>query len=121
MSKLESKLTEVDQVLKQRDGKIEELEEKIKGETRTKQEEALKRSGQIRLLITFLLFCLFELSMAYIAYLFSSGQNLAQKVINFWPFFVAGFPLFYFLGGWILGKERIIAIGYPFKTIFKAE
>jgi predicted transcriptional regulator len=121
VSKLESKLTKIDQVLNQRDEKIEQLEEKIKEETRAKQEESLKRSGQIRLLITFLLFCLFELSMTYIANLFASGQNLAQKVINFWPFFVAGFPLFYFLGAWILGKERIIAIGYPFKTIFKAE
>jgi hypothetical protein len=35
--------------------------------------------------------------------------------------FVAGFPLIYFLGGWILGKERINAIGYPFKTLFKVE
>jgi hypothetical protein len=121
VSNLESKLTQVGQVLKQRNGKIEELEDKIKAQAKNRQEEALKRSGQVRLLIIFLLFGLFELGMAYIAYLFASGQNFAQKVINFWPFFAAGFPLFYFLGGWILGRERIIAIGYPFKTIFKAK
>jgi hypothetical protein len=121
ISKLESKLTEIDQVLKQRDGRIEQLELKIKEAQKAKQEESLKKSGQIRLFITFLFLCLFELSMTYIANLFASGQNLAQKVINFWPFFAAGFPLFYFLGGFILGKERIIAIGYPFKTIFKVK
>ena len=46
-------------------------------------------------------------------------ETIDEKVLNSWVFFTAAFAIAVFLGAFIIGKERLNALGWPFTKIFK--
>jgi hypothetical protein len=100
--------------------KIEELNKKrLEDEERTKK-ESLKRSAWRRLiiLITFV-FSPLEGLVIFLANWYGAGQNFLQKVLSFWPYLVVGIAVTTLIGGFIIGKERLKSLGWPFTKIFK--
>lgn len=113
------KLEEVVKSVKERDEKIEELEKRrIAQEERTKH-EILKKSAQFRTILVVFLFFVYELIVAYFSWRYGQGQNLFQKVLNSWPFLSLGCLIAIGLFWFVLGKERIRSLGWPFTKLLK--
>ena len=93
---------------------IEKLEKGIR-------KDKLKRSAWGRLLIAIILFLGIEGAILWSTSKYGEGPNFFQKIIKSWPFIggggLIGLALFWFL----LGKERIQALGWPFTKLFKTE
>jgi hypothetical protein len=53
----------------------------------------------------------------YGAWHLGEGDNLPQKVLNFWPFVAVVFAACVILLGLVLGKERIRILGEPFNRL----
>lgn len=103
--------------------KFSEQEEKFE-QTRIEQEktvltERLKRSAQFRLFFIMLIFVLYEGWIMYLCYSFGDGDNLFQKIINAWQLIAIGPILVVLLSWFFIGKERLIALGWPFTKLLK--
>lgn len=96
------------------DERIENLEKDIR-------KDKLKLSAGLRLLVAIAFFLVIEGAILWFTSKYGEGQNLFQKVIKSWPLFggggLIGLALFWFL----LGKERIQTLGWPFRKLFKTE
>ena len=113
----EEKSLEVEKLQKKMDKQDEIIEKLEKGIRKDK----LKRSAWGRLLIAIILFLGIEGAILWSTSKYGEGPNFFQKIIKSWPFIggggLIGLALFWFL----LGKERIQALGWPFTKLFKTE
>ena len=102
------------QELERLESEVRELEEYKK----RAQKEALRSSAWLRVGITAIALIIWAVIVIY----FSEGLNLSQKVRNSWLLLTAGVPpIVILLGGFIIGRERLKALGWPFTKIFKIE
>jgi hypothetical protein len=112
-------IEETTQVIKERDGKIEDLKtQQIEQEKRI-EHISLKQSAQFRMSIVILLFLVYELTVVYLAWQYGQGLNLFQKVLNSWPFLSLGCAIGISLFWFILGRVRIRILGWPFTKWLK--
>jgi len=117
-----------EELKKQHEREIEELKKKIEelnnkrseDEERTKK-ESLKRSAWRRVGFTTFVFLLLEGLAIFLTNRCGEGENLFQKVSNSWHFFVEAALLTILIGWFIIGKERLEVLGWPFTKIFKRE
>jgi len=107
--------------LEERDKRIERLERERVEQEQKKRKEALKKSARIRMGFVILLFLLYEAAAVYLAWQYGEGTTLFQKVINSWPFLASGCAIGVGLFWFILGKERIRALSWPFTKLLKDE
>lgn len=103
--------------------KFSEQEERFE-QTRIEQEKTvttdrLKRSAQFRLFFIMLIFVLYEGWIMYLCYSFGDGDNLFQKIINAWQLIAIGPILVISLSWFFIGKERLMALGWPFTKLLK--
>lgn len=103
--------------------KFSEQEERFE-KTRIEQEntvitERLKGSAQFRLFFILPIFVLYEGWIMYLCYSFGDGNNLFQKIINAWPLIASGPILVILLSWFFIGKERLMALGWPFTKLLK--
>jgi len=106
--------------LKTRDSRIEELEGRFSEYKEKTAKESLRRSAQLRVGITAIVFLGLESLVVFLANQYAEGANLFQKVCNSWHFLIAGFVITVALGCFILGKRRLKILGWPFTKIFKS-
>ncbi len=90
----------------------------------SEKDRRLKRQkafAYVRLLIATLVFIAIEIAFAFLANSFAEGKNLLQKIIKFWPLFVVGIPIYFFLSWFIVGKKGLISLGWPFSKLMKGK
>lgn len=107
--------------IEERDKRIERLERERVEQEQKKRKETLKKSARIRMGFVILLFLLYEVAAVYLAWQYGEGTTLFQKVINSWPLLVLGCAISVGLFWFILGKERIRALGWAFTKLLKDE
>ena len=95
---------------------IEELKQQ---QAEQERKDNLKKSAQKRASIAFLLLILVEVIAIYIAGLFGNGQNTVQRIMNLWLIPTVAFGLWIPASWFIIGKERIQALGWPVTKILK--
>jgi len=78
-----------------------------------------KISARSRMAFTIILFLIIEGTIVYYASKYGQGENLFQKLLNSWYFLAIGPVIIIPLGWFIVGKERLKALGFPFTIIFK--
>lgn len=113
------KLEEVMEAIRERDNRIEKLERERTEREERERKKALKKSARIRMGIVILLFLLYEAAVVRLAWQYGEGTTLFQKVINSWPFLGLGCAMGVALFWFILGKERIRILGWPFTRLLK--
>ncbi|HJH26447.1 MAG TPA: hypothetical protein C5S37_06645, partial [Methanophagales archaeon] len=79
----------------------------------------LKYSTKIRLGFSLFLCLVLEGIVLILASQYAQGQNLYQKVLNSWVLFTAVFMIAVFLGAFIIRKEGLKALRWPFTKLFK--
>lgn len=120
--KYAQELERLEKDVEERDRRIEELERRSSQYEARAQKEFLKRSAQLRMGFTIFVFLMLEGLVVFLARQYGEGPNLFQKVLNSWPFFGVVVPAAATLMGWFLvGKERLKALGWPFTKVFKHE
>jgi hypothetical protein len=107
--------------LEERDKRIEKLERERVEQEEKKRKEALKRSARIRMSAVVLLFLAIEAVAVYFAWQYGEGTNFFQKVKNLWELPTIAFAVSVVLSWFILGRERIRALGWPFTKLLKDE
>ena len=107
--------------LEERDKRIEKLERERVEQGEKKRKEALKRSARIRMSVVVLLFLAVEAVAVYFAWRYGEGTNFFQKVKNLWELPTIAFAVSVVLSWFILGRERIRALGWPFTKLLKDE
>ena len=114
-------LEEMKEFIRERDEKIEGIErERIQGEEKERS-KALKQSAYWRTSFVILLVLTYGLTVLYLSNQYGHGENLFQKVINSWPYLTLGCVLGVGLFWFIVGKERIRALGWPLTKFLKEE
>lgn len=115
ITRLEAERQRIEQefegTLRQRDRRIEELEER-----------SLTRSAQFRMGLTIFVFVTLETIAGFLAGYYGVGANLWQRILNWWQLFFGLIPAVTILISWFLiGRERLSALGWAFAKIFKHE
>jgi hypothetical protein len=113
------RLEENAQAIKERDEKIEELKKQQIEQEERRQYARLKKSAQFRISIIILIFFAYEFTVVYLAWQHGQGGNLFQKVLNSWPFLSLGCAIGIILFWFVLGRERIRILGWPFTKCLK--
>lgn len=106
--------------LEERDRKIEALGTEFREYEEKTAKKSLRSSAQFRVLITAIVFLVLEGLVVALASQYGEGSNLFQRVSNSWHFLVLGFAVSVVVGWFVLGKERLEALGWPFTKIFKS-
>lgn len=78
-----------------------------------------KISAQSRMAFTIILFLIIEGTIVYYSSKYGQGENLFQKLLNSWYFLAIGSVITIILGWFIVGKERLKNLGFPFNKIFR--
>lgn len=125
VQRLEAKMAEREdeykRKLEERDKRIEKLERERVEQEEKKQKKALKKSARIRMSVVILLFLTIEAVAVYFAWQYGEGANFFQKVKNLWELPTIAFAISVVLSWFILGKDRIRALGWPFTKLLKDE
>lgn len=109
-----------DREYKQEIARLEFEKEAIKQKHYEETAKSLKSSAKERLIITSFIFLIIEFIIGYLATLYGEGLNWFQKLKNSWPFLGLGFGISILIGCFIIGRKRLIALGWPFTRFFKA-
>ena len=121
-NELESTKREHEEELTTRDAKFETLEKDFQEFKKLAQEESLRRSARFRIGIVAFIFLILELIVIFLASYHGEGTNAFQRILSSWPFFGIAVPAVTILMGWFLiGRERLELLGWPFTKIFKQE
>lgn len=113
------KLEEITKAMKERDERIAKLERERLEQEEKKRTEALRRSARIRLGLVALLVTGVEAAIVYFVGQYGEGATFLQKVVNSWQLLAAGFAIGIVSFWFILGKERIRILGWPFTKLLK--
>lgn len=107
--------------IKSRDEKIGGLTKNLDGLREDGRKQTLKQSALFRTMIVAFLFIIYETAIIYLVWKYGDGVNFLQNLTNSWVIIatggIVGPALFWF----ILGKERILALGWPFTKLAKIE
>jgi len=107
--------------IKSRDDKIEGLTTNIDDLKEDGRKQTLKQSALLRTILVAFPFLIYEVAIIYFVWKYGEGVNFLQKLVKSWPIVatggIVGPALFWF----ILGKERIHALGWPFTKFIKIE
>jgi len=101
--------------------RIEKFERERVEQEEKKRKEALKKSARIRMSVVILLFLVIEAVAVYCAWQYGVGTNFFQKVKSLWELPTIAFAISVVLSWFILGKERIRALSWPFTKLLKDE
>lgn len=101
--------------------KLEKLEKERIEQEKKRRKEALRKSARIRMSVVILLFLALEAVAVYFAWQYGEGTNFFQKVKSLWELPSIAFVISVVLSWFILGKERIRALGWPFTKLLKDE
>lgn len=116
---LRDELSHVQKEVKARDRQIETLKAHALTEKDNRRKDNLARSGRFRLFLVFLAFLAAETTIVYLAGKYAAGTTLFQKILNSWPF-VVGVCFVSLISSWlVVGKDRILALGWPFSKLYK--
>jgi hypothetical protein len=129
---IESKIRDNDKKLKDQ---AEEFSRKINVEIESKKEAEknskliekkfknykLTVSAKQRLYVTISIFIILELAVCYLSNKYGNGLNIWQKLLSSFPFLGLPIIISCFLGWFIIGKKRLIILGWPWNKIFKCE
>lgn len=85
------------------------------------REGRLRSSGTARLLGLTFCFAGLEGLVIYYADLLGEGENIAQRVTDLWYLVSLPLPAYYLAGRFLIGKRRLVALGWPFSKLFGAE
>lgn len=107
--------------LKEKDRELLEFKQILKKEEEEKYFNKLKDSAKKRLLIVIVLVLIVEVIILFLIMKCGIGYNIFQKITNNWVWLSSGIPILLILGWFIIGKERLRALGWPFNKIFKIE
>lgn len=116
-TEIERKDAEYKRRLEEREERIQKLERERGEQEEKNRKEALKKSAHMRVTIVALLLLAYELVVVYLAQQYGEGTNLFQKVINSWQFLSLGVAFSALLSWFILGKERIRTLEWPFTKL----
>ena len=105
--------------LNRKDNELEEIKKRLEQIELEKEQEKLRSSAVGRLLVTISLVILIEIFLVYAIWRYGTGENFFQKLTNSWIWLSTGIPVFIVLGWFIIGKERLMALGWPVNKIFK--
>ncbi len=119
--KYKQEILKLETHLNERDRTIQGLEIKFSEYERKHQKDSLKRSARLRISLTIMLFLILEALVVFFANQYGEGQNLFQKVLKSWPFVGLAFAVTILVGGFLIGKERLKVLGWPFTKLFKHE
>lgn len=108
-----------DRKYKQQLEKLEKENETLKEQVANIEGYQQKISAWVRMGLTIILFFIIEAIIVYYASKYGQGENLYQKVLNSWYFLAIGPVITIILGWFIVGKERLKNLGFPFTKIFK--
>jgi len=107
--------------IKARDEKIEKLAKNLDNLEEGWRKKALKQSALLRTIVVVLLSLIYEATIIYLVWKYGDGVNFFQKLVKSWVAVatggIVGPALFWF----ILGKERIHVLGWPFTKFAKIE
>ena len=103
---------------------VGELERKLARLERALDEERvlrLRSSGTARLLALTLVYVVLEALVVYYANILGEGSNVAQRITDLWYLVSLPLALYYLAGRFLIGKRRLLALGWPFTKLFGAD
>lgn len=104
-----------------RNEEIEKLTKNLASLEEKGRKKDLKQSAFLRTIVVALLFLIYEAATLYLVWKYGEGVNFLQKLAKSWVIVatggIVGPALFWF----ILGRERIHALGWPFTKFAKIE
>lgn len=108
--------------LGKRDTAISELKSNFDDFRRATGEDSIRRSAYLRVGFTFLVFLMLEGLTLSVASQYGEGKNLFQRLLNAWAILGVAVPAVTIIVGWFLiGKERLKSLGWPFERLFKQD
>lgn len=81
--------------------------------------DRLAHEGKFRVLIVTIFACFYLGIVAFLARQFGDGSNFYQQLLNSMEFFILVIPLTITLSWFVVGRERLIALGGPFPKLLK--
>ena len=112
---------EYENKLKEKDRKLFDFQKRLEKIEKEREKEMLKNSALKRFGIVVVLTFLIEGAIIYFINKYGSGANLFQKLTNSSWWLALGIPIFIGLGWFIIGKKRLITLGWLSNKIFKME
>ena len=107
------------EVLKGEKKKRENAEEETKNIKKEFEDFKKKLSAKRKLWVTITIFIFLEIIVGYLALKYESGDNFWQKLRFSWQFFSIPLGISIILGWFIIGKERLVLLGWTWNKIFK--
>jgi hypothetical protein len=94
---------------------------KLKNKIHQLENKSLRQSAFIRLGIVSLIFLLLEALALYIGSHYGAGSNSLQRIKDLWLIPTIAFFTSVGLSRFIIGRERIRTLGWPFTKLLKNE
>ncbi len=110
-----------EETIMRQENTIADLKRRIEDSEKGRRLKRQKVFAYVRLLIATLVFFAVEIAFVFLANNFAEGKNILQKVIKFWPLFVAGIPIYFLLSWFLVGKKGLISLGWPFSKLMKGK
>jgi hypothetical protein len=98
-------------------GEVAELRDAAATEKDVARAKELRRQGKWRLIVAGLLTLALQAGTLLYTNAEGSGDTLLQRAISAWQLHVVVGAVSLFLAAWIVGKERLIALGWPFNKL----
>jgi hypothetical protein len=108
-----------DRKYKQQLEKLEKENETLKRQNASIIAYKQKISTWVRITLTLFLFFIIEGIIVYCTSIYGQGENLFQKLLNSWYFLALGSVITITLGWFIVGKERLKNLDFPFTKFLK--
>lgn len=100
--------------------KRESAESELDALKKQVRKERLQRSAKLRLGMTIFIFMLLEAFFVFVSVKWGRGENFWQKITSFHYLIWAVAPTLSLIAGWfIIGKKKLISLGWPWTKIFK--
>ncbi len=119
--KLQEAFTTKSREVESRDDEIRELQEKLKAKDDEKAHLILYHSARIRLIWVALISLPLLVASFWLAGNYGDGANWWQRVGDLFWVPTLALAICTALGWFILGKERLLSLGFALKKIFKAD
>jgi hypothetical protein len=115
----EKNLGEKNKQISEKDKQISDLKERFSQIEKEKLKEKLKASAIKKIWLTILCTAIYESVVFALALRYLPGENWFIKWKDSWLLTSLGGIVFIVLGWFIVGKERLVLLGWPFEKIFK--
>lgn len=105
----------------EKDRRIGALEQRVTEHDRKEAQQSLRTSARWRLLFVLLLFLALEVGAIWLGLDHGRGRNALQRIGSLAYLLGIPVPLTLAAGWFFIGKERLLALGWLFKMLFRAE